>query len=259
VPAYRVELHSHCQGDPMDRYLRHTIFEHIDQAKKVGLHAIAVTWHRKICVRPDAEAYARERGVLLIPGIEAEIGRRHLVVLNLAEGDLSPDSSWEEVRTLRRRRPDVFVIAPHPFYPHPSCLGREMDANADCLDALEWCMLHVGWLPKHINPNLRADRWAHEHAKPMVACSDAHSLNFIGRNASTVEAEALTPAALFAGMRAGRVTFHRRSVDLNPLLYHVGKKITSKPRHLIRWAAGRMSGSREGRKGRLLDAPSSRV
>ncbi len=90
MPSYRVELHSHCQGDPVDFYLRHSIFEQIDQAKKVGLDALAVTWHRKACVHPEAEAYARERGLLFIPGMEAEIERRHLVVLNVAEGDLPP-------------------------------------------------------------------------------------------------------------------------------------------------------------------------
>ena len=58
--------------------------------------------------------------------------------------------------------------------------------------------LHVHWLPGRVNPNLRAARWAHQHGKPMLACSDAHSLAAIGMNASTVEAEALTPEALFA-------------------------------------------------------------
>jgi len=33
----------------------------------VGLDAIAVTWHRKICAVPEAIAYARERNILLIP------------------------------------------------------------------------------------------------------------------------------------------------------------------------------------------------
>ena len=43
MPLYRVELHSHCQGDPVDSYLGHTLFQHIDRAKEVGLDAIAVT------------------------------------------------------------------------------------------------------------------------------------------------------------------------------------------------------------------------
>ena len=241
VPFYRVELHSHCQGDPIDSYLSHTLFEHIDRAGEVGLQAIAVTWHQKICADPEALAYARERGILLIAGMEAEIDRRHLVVLNVAEGDLPGQPTWDEVRALRARKPEVFVLAPHPFYPHPSCLGKGMNDHADCIDAVEWCMLHIHWLPGRVNPNLRAARWAHRHGKPLVACSDAHSLEAIGKNASTVEADALTPEALFAGIRAGRVSFHRRSLDLVPLIYQTSKALGSQPRHISRWVQAKLA------------------
>jgi predicted metal-dependent phosphoesterase TrpH len=241
VPFYRVELHSHCQGDPVDRHLGHTLLEHIDRAKEVGLDAIAVTWHQKICSDPQAFAYARERGILLIAGMEAEVDQKHLLVLNLAEGDLPGSTTWDEVRALRARKPQAFVMAPHPFYPHPSCLGNSITAHADCIDAVEWCMLHVNWLPDRVSPNLRAARWAHRHGKPLVACSDAHSLNIIGRNASTVEADALTPEALFAAIRAGRVTFHRRSMELGPLIYQTSRALSSQPRHIGRWLRARLA------------------
>jgi predicted metal-dependent phosphoesterase TrpH len=235
MPSYRVELHSHCQGDPVDSYLTHTLFQHIDRAKEVGLDAIAVTWHRKICAVPEAFSYARERSVLLIAGMEAEVDRRHLVVLNLAEGDLPGEPTWSQIRALRLRKPEVLVMAPHPFYPHPSCMGKAMDAHADCIDAVEWCFLHVHWLPGRVNPNLRAARWAHKHGKALVASSDAHSLSTIGKNASVVEADELTPEALFAGIRAGRVSFHRRSLEFGPLVYQTGLAMTTQPRHIGRW------------------------
>jgi predicted metal-dependent phosphoesterase TrpH len=235
MPSYRVELHSHCQGDPVDTNLRHDIFSHLDRAKKVGLDAIAITWHRKPCVQPEAEAYARKRGLLLISGLEAEIERRHLVVLNVKEGDLPGETTWDGIRELRRRKPEVLVMAPHPFYPHPSCLGRHMEGNADCIDAVEWCILHVGWLPGWVNPNLRAARWAEQHGKALIACSDAHTLDMIGRNASTVEAEALTPEAIFAGIRAGRVSFQRRSLAVAPLIVQTAKVIFSQRKYVRRW------------------------
>jgi predicted metal-dependent phosphoesterase TrpH len=237
VPFYRVELHSHCQGDPIDTNISHTIFEHIDQAKKIGIDAIAVTWHRKICFNPEATDYARKQNILLISGMEAEVDRRHLVVLNLDEGDLPAEPTWDEIRALRARKPGVLVMAPHPFYPHPSCLGDRIDDHFDCIDAVEWCRLHIHWLPDRLNPNLRAARWAHRHGKPLVACSDAHSLAAIGRNTSTVEADALTPEALFAGIRAGRVSFHRRALNLGQLVYQMGQTFASQPRHVRRWLA----------------------
>lgn len=242
MPHYRVELHSHCQGDPVDSYIGHTLFEHIDRAKEIGLDAIAVTWHRKVCTDPEAFAYARKRDILLIPGMEADVaGRLHMVVLNLAEGDLSGEPTWADLRALRARKPDVFMLAPHPFYPHPSCLGKVMNDHVDCIDAVEWCMMHVHWLPNRISPNMRAARWAQKHRKPLVACSDAHSLKAIGKNASTVEAEALTTEAILDGLRAGRVSFHRHSLDLGPLIYQTGKAMASQPRHIGRWVRSKMS------------------
>jgi len=242
MPSYRVELHSHCQGDPVDTYIGHTIYEHIDRAKEVGLDAIAVTWHRKICADEDAFAYARERNILVIPGMEADVGpdHRHLLVLNIADGDLPGAPSWEQIRALRRRKPEAFVLAPHPFYPHPSCLGKLMNEHVDLIDAVEWCMLHVHWLPSGINPNLRAARWAHRHGKPLVACSDAHGLHGIGKNASTVEAEALTPEALFAGIRADQVTFHRKSLEWGPLVQQTRSALSSQPRHISRWVRAKL-------------------
>ena len=225
----------------MDTYLGHTIFEHIDRAREVGLNAIAVTWHRKICADAEAFAYARKQNILLIPGMEAEVDQKHLVVLNLVEGDLSGETTWDEVRALRARKPEVFMLAPHPFYPHPTCLGNRINQHSDCIDAVEWCMLHVGWLPARVSPNLRAARWAHQHGKPVVACSDAHSLSSIGKNASTVEADALMPEALFAAIRAGRVSFHRRGMELGPLIYQTSWAMSSQPRHIARWVKARIA------------------
>lgn len=210
------------------------------RAKEVGLDAIAVTWHQKIFDDEEAVAYGRERNILVIPGMEADVDRKHVVLLNLAAGDLPGEPSWDQIRALRARKPEVFVMAPHPYYPHPCCIGSIMNEHVDCIDAVEWCMLHVHWLPGRISPNLRAARWAHRHGKPMIACSDAHSLAAIGRNASTVEAEALTTEAILAGIRAGHVTFHRRSLEPLPLMIQVGKAMTSQPRHISRWAKARL-------------------
>ena len=244
VPSYRVELHSHCQGDPVDSYLSHTLFQHIDRAKEVGLSAIAVTWHQKICAVADAFSYAREKGILFIPGIEADVDRKHVVILNVAEGDLPGEPTWAQIRALRIRKPEVLVMAPHPFYPHPTCLGKDMDEHIDCIDAVEWCMIHVQWLPRRVNPNLRAARWAQKHGKTLVACSDAHTLNAIGKNASVVEADELTTESLFEGIRAGRVSFHRRSMELGPLIYSTGKAMSSQPRHIGRWVKAKLNGRR---------------
>jgi predicted metal-dependent phosphoesterase TrpH len=239
VPSYRIDLHNHCQGDPVDP-LHHTIFEHIDEARKAGLDAIAMTWHRRVCNDPKAEAYARERGLLLIPGMEAEIDGKHVVLVGLRDGDLPGETSWDEIRALRARKPGVLVFAPHPFYPHPSCLHHRLTGNEDCIDAVEWCSLHVQWLPSRVSPNLRAARWAHRHNKPLLACSDAHSVAAVGRNPSTVEADALTEEAILAAVRAGRISFPRHGMEIGPFLYRATTVVVAQRRHLGRWVTNRL-------------------
>jgi predicted metal-dependent phosphoesterase TrpH len=239
VTRYRVDLHNHCQGDPIDT-LTHTIYDHLDAGKRAGIDALAMTWHQKVCRDEAAEAYARKLGMLLMSGMEAEVGGKHLVVIGLRDGDLPGKPTWDEVRALRKRRPDVIVMAPHPFYPHPACLNRAITGNEDCIDAVEWCALHTHWLPSRVNPNLRAARWAHRHGKTLVACSDAHSVAAVGRNASTVEAEELTEESILAGIRAGRVTFTRHSLGLGTLLQTTTSVVTSQPRHLTRWMMDRL-------------------
>jgi predicted metal-dependent phosphoesterase TrpH len=239
VPHYRVELHSHCQGDPVDN-LTHTVFEQIDQAKKVGLDAIAITWHRAICSDPAPYTYARRQGILLISGMEAEVDGKHLVVLGLDEGDLPGQPTWEEVRALRTRKPGVVVMAPHPFYPHPTCLNSHINEHPELIDAVEWCALHVHWLPNRVNPNLRAARWAHRHGKPLVACSDSHSLAAIGRNPSTVEAKDLTSPAILDAVRTGKVSFPRHSLDMGRFLLESGRAVVGQHRHIGRWMASRL-------------------
>jgi predicted metal-dependent phosphoesterase TrpH len=238
VPTYRVDLHNHCQGDPIDP-LHHTIFEHIDVAKKAGLDAIAMTWHRQVCEDEVAEAYARDRGMLMIRGMETEIENRHLVVLGVRAGDLAGETTWDEIRALRARKPGVLVFAPHPFYPHPACLNHLLNGNADCIDAVEWCALHVRWLPSRVSPNLRAARWAHRHGKPLLACSDAHSPAAIGRNPSTVEADELTEEAILEAVRSGRISFPRHGMEVGPFLFRTTAVVLGQRRHLGRWVAKR--------------------
>lgn len=246
MPSFRVDLHNHCQGDPIDA-LTHTIFEHIDVAKKAGLDAIAMTWHRRVCTHPEADAYARERGLLLMRGMETEIDGKHLVVVGIEEGDLPGQTTWDEIRALRARKPGVLVMAPHPFYPHPSCLNQKLNGHEDCIDVTEWCALHVRWLPDRVSPNLRAARWAHRHGKPLLACSDAHSPQQIGRNPSTVDADELSEVAILSAIRAGRISFPRHGMEIGPFLYRATAVVMGQRRPLSRWVTSRLRRGVHGR------------
>ena len=78
------------------------------------------------------------RGVVLIPGVERTIAGRHVLVLNFPL-----PLGAERVRTLegigqlKTACPEGLVVAPHPFYPLPSCLGDRLDRYAELFDAVE--------------------------------------------------------------------------------------------------------------------------
>jgi len=224
MPKFKVDLHSHCQGDPVDP-LKDSIREHLDAAVERGMDAIAITWHTKIFDQPEWIAYAAERGLLLIPGAEINLnGKHHTLVLNVQPGDIGGAASVEELSDLRARKgEEILVIAPHPYYLMGSCLGGVIDRHPGLFDAVEWCHLHCKAVPGKINPNERARRWADKHGKPMVQTSDAHAARMVGRWYSTVEAEACTTAGLFSAIRAGRIEFEPESITLGTTVRKVGK------------------------------------
>jgi predicted metal-dependent phosphoesterase TrpH len=206
MATFRIDLHSHCQGDPVDD-LEHTIHEHIDRARACGLDVLALTWHEKIFADEAAIAYARGKGLLLIPGVETNLfGKYHTLVLNVKPGDIPGSSTLEDLRAVREKG-DCFVMAPHPYYPYFSCLGSTIDRYPELFDGIEWCHYDFNWLPSWLSPNERARRWAQRHHKPLIAASDAHSLEVLGYFYSEIEAEELTVESVFAALRAGRVRF----------------------------------------------------
>ena len=81
----------------------------------------------------------------------------------------------DDVRRLRKQRPDVLCIAPHPCFPSSECLGGLVRRYADVFDAIEVSQ-YYWW---KLDYNVPAARLAKRLGKPLIANSDAHSLRFI--------------------------------------------------------------------------------
>ncbi len=60
--------------------------ELVDEAKRLGIEAIAICDHNLISGSAEAAGYARENGILLIPGVEIDAGWNGMVVHVLALG-----------------------------------------------------------------------------------------------------------------------------------------------------------------------------
>ena len=200
MPIYRVDFHHHVDTDPED-VIGYSAVELAAAARGHGLDAIAITPHDGLFDDPGAVEAAARAGVLVIPGIEKKIGGREVLILNVRPGEVGEGFSFDDLRRLRATAGDrVLTVAPHPFYPLKTSLGRALDGVADCIDAVEVAHLH-GF---GIDPNVRAERWATAHGKPLLANSDTHDLTMLGRNLTEVEADELDTLSLFRAIRAGR-------------------------------------------------------
>jgi predicted metal-dependent phosphoesterase TrpH len=198
----RVELHTHTSDDPIDA-IPHTVTQLIDRAVTLGYQALAITLHdRQLDLRPFA-AYAAERGMVLIPGIERTISGRHVLLLNFRSG-AEDVRTFEDLARLKRRLPGL-VVAPHPFFPSSSCLGAELDRYATLFDAVERNAMFTA----SVNFNRRAERWAARHGKPVVGNCDVHRLWQLGTTYSLVDAEP-HPDDICAAIAAGRVRVEGR-------------------------------------------------
>lgn len=198
MAIFRADLHHHCDVDPVD-HLTYTAVDLVDRARAHNLHALAITPHGEVFHSPSAVDYARDQGILLIPGIEKMIEKREVVLLNVLPGEIPRRMTFRDLAELRSRKgPDLLVMAPHPFYPRPNCVGPVLDEHADLFDAVEHAHLyHLLW-----NPNRQAIAWANHNGKAILANTDTHDLTMLGRNYTEIEAEELALPSLFQAIRA---------------------------------------------------------
>lgn len=197
----KVDLHLHTGEDPIDR-IPHSAMDLVARAAELGFDALAITLHDNQFADARVSGYARDRGITLIPGVERTIEGRHVLMLNFPAAAVESARTLAEVARLKARTGGL-VIAPHPFFPHRSCLGRALDAHPDLFDAVEWSYF---WT-RGINCNAPAARWARAHGTPLVGNSDLHDLRQLGRTYSVIDAPR-DAAAIGDAIRQGRVTLH---------------------------------------------------
>ena len=201
----KVEFHTHTGDDPIDS-IPHSTLDLIDRAADLGYDALAITLHEKQLDLLRFEAHAAERGVVLIPGVERTIEGRHVLLLNFRRGADEVLTFTDLARLKSRER--GLVIAPHPFFPHSTCLGADLERHADLFDAVERNAMYT----RAVDFNRRAERWAAAHGKPVVGNGDVHRLRQLGTTYSLVDA-APDATAICEAVMAGRVQVESRPLS----------------------------------------------
>jgi len=204
----KAELHAHCNLDPDDHQMcRFSPEQLISQASALGYEIISITCHNRDVWSPELSDYAKNRGIVLLPGMEVSCeGIRHVLVYNFKTGA-------DNLNTLKKiselSRPDTLVIAPHPYFPGRKCLGSLLAKYIDVFDAIEIS----GFCVPGIDFNRRAARMAAKHRKPTVGSGDVHLPWQLGKTCTWIYSQPDTESIIKA-IKEGNV-----QVDLNKLTY----------------------------------------
>lgn len=206
----KANLHLHTSDDPHD-LVTYSLYEAVDAAAKHDFHVLAITCHGRAAWNPDYHAYAAERGILLLRGIEANIAEhsgergRHVLLLGVDE-TAEAIETFADLEQYQATHPHMLTIAPHPFMDSWISLQQYALKYIHLFDAIE----HSWFYSRRINRNQRALELAATHDKPIVATSDTHFLNYLDDHYTFIETSEQTEAAVIAAVKAGAVTIQTR-------------------------------------------------
>ena len=108
---------------------------------------------------------------------------------------------------------DRVVVAPHPFYPSRTCLGKKLIEHVDVFDAIEYSFFYS----RVFNPNARAEAVANRAGLPMVGSSDCHGLRWLGRTYTSIEAVKKDVKSVIDAIHEGRASVVTRPLSVPTL------------------------------------------
>jgi predicted metal-dependent phosphoesterase TrpH len=202
----KAELHAHCNLDPVDyRLCPYSAEGLIQEAARLGYQVLALTCHDRDVWTEGLSDYAAGHGIILIPGMEATTREgRHILVYNF-QTDAENLDTLDKIHSLSR--PDTLVIAPHPYFPSPKCLGRNLEREHRIFDAVEIS----GFFTTGLDFNRRARTVARRYSKPLVGNSDLHQLWQLDRTFTWIQAEP-EPDAIITAIKEGRTRVESRGL-----------------------------------------------
>ncbi len=209
----KADLHLHTSEDPQDK-IRYSARQLIDYASQRGFDVLAITNHNFYIYNDYLKDYAASKGILLIPGIELSVERKHIILLNINHNVPQKIQSLQDLRDYKNE--DSLVIAPHPYFPMYQALNSKLEEHIDIFDAIEYTHFYF----RRINYNKKAERKAREFDLPLIGVSDAHLLCQVGWTYSLIDAEKTVEAIIDAirKKRARVVTQPLRFTFSNVLL-----------------------------------------
>jgi predicted metal-dependent phosphoesterase TrpH len=174
---------------------------------------LSITLHTRQFESEAATRYARERGILLIPGVEQDIEGCHVLLINFPKAAADRVRTFAELERLKEETAragdrETLVIAPHPFVPGGVTLKEKFWRHSRVFDAVEVSgFYHPKW-----NPNRKAIAAAEKLGLPLVGNSDTHTLEQFGK--TWTEADCAQDAgSILKAVKSGRCAVKGRALD----------------------------------------------
>jgi len=180
----KADLHLHSGEDQKDALIKYDAYELIDRAHALGFDVISITNHEDIFFNDKIREYAKRKGIILIPGVEAKIENSHVLIYNISKEQLKKIKKLSDIKRIKSK--NNLVIAAHPFYIGISSLKDKLEKYIDIFDAIEYSHFYLKWLNF---PNEKAVKIAHKFKKTLVGTSDAHNLWRIGKTYSLIDSK----------------------------------------------------------------------
>lgn len=203
----KCQFHSHCFGDPLD-HINYSPKTLIKRAAELRYDVLSITCHRKILFTDTLKKFAAKNGILLIPGIEFEINKKHILAINTTN-EILKIKTFDDLRKYRKNNPSTLIIAPHPFFLSHFCLGKDLEKNIDLFDAIE-----ISWFyTKAINCNKKAFKIAEKYSKPLISTADCHILDFLDIGYTKVKTEK-NVKSLFTAIKKGNLKNYTQATNI---------------------------------------------
>lgn len=199
----KCDLHLHTSEDPRHQ-LNYSAKELIEETAKKGYQVVSITNHNTVTYDQELADFAHEKGILLIPGVEATVMGKHVLIYGV-EG---MDEKWDQLTFFdlkRLKARGAFIVAPHPFYPNYNCLGNLLDRFSTLFDAVEYSHLYT----KKLNFNLKAQDFARSKGMPLLGLSDAHSFKQLDYTYTLIDSDK-DISSIFEAIREQKTTIITR-------------------------------------------------
>ncbi len=205
----KADFHIHTNEDNRD-LITYCAKDLIDCASEKKYEVVALTNHDIFTYTPELVEYAAGKGILLIPGIESTIEGKHVVILNPRQ-DVEAVRTFSDLREYRKQHPEIFILAPHPYYPHlrKYSLKSYLLKHIDLFDGIEYCHYYTR-IFDHFNSV--AKKVASQYGKPLIGTSDSHHIFQLDKTYTMVDSEKNIESVISA-LRNNRISIVSRPLS----------------------------------------------